>query len=240
MRFRFLVGVVTLMATSLFAADVWKEKPYQDWSEKDVRKILNESPWAKRVEIETNEQSSAVRGGGEETSSGSEGGGDGEGSSGEKGRDEKRGSVVFMVRWVSSRTMREAWVRGEVLQKRIAAADTAKFLPPPSDDSQLVIAGGDMSAFAKEDENTLREKSILLRTKSKQKIRPSTVQVVRSPDGKKVRAIVFHFQKSLLLNKPTAATTDDHDLQFVIHTGTTEIKAGFDLERMVDNEGLDL
>ena len=240
MRFGFLVGVVTFLSSSLFAGDVWREKPYQDWCEKDVRKILNESPWAKRVEIETKEQSSVVRGGGEEISSGSEGGGDNEGNSGEEGRDENRGAVVFVVRWASSRTMREAWVRGEVLQKRVAAADTTKFLPPPSDDSQLVVAGGNMGAFEKEDESTLRDKSVLLRTRSKQKITPSAVQVVRSPDGKKIRAIVFHFQKSLLLNEPTSATTDDHDLKFVIHTVTTEIKAGFDLERMVDNEGLDL
>ena len=149
MRFGFLVGVVTFLSSSLFAGDVWREKPYQDWCEKDVRKILNESPWAKRVEIETKEQSSVVTGGGEETSSGSEAGGDGEGSS-EDARDEKRGSVAFVVRWASSRTMREAWVRGEVLQKRIAASDTTKLLPPPSDDCQLVITGGDMSAFAKE------------------------------------------------------------------------------------------
>ena len=237
------IAIVSFLAGSLWAGNPWKEKPYQNWTEKDVRQILNESPWAKRVELEINEPRLTAGRGSEEASVGSEtggAGGDGEGSDGEEGRDEKRGSVTFVVRWVSSRTMREAWVRGEVLQKRISATDTAKFLPPPSDDSQLVIVGRDMRLFEKEDDSTLREKSFLLRTRSKLKISPTVVQIVHLPVGKKIKAIVFHFPKSRLLNQSTPLDTDDNYVKFVSHSGAAEIKTSFDLQRMIDNEGGDL
>jgi hypothetical protein len=120
------------------------------------------------------------------------------------------------------------------LQKRISESDTDKFLPPPSDDSQLLIVGRDMSFFTKLDEATLRARSFLLLTKSKQIISPSAVQIVRLPDGKGIKGILFRFPRKLLLS------IDDDDLKFVSQAGTTQIKASFDLQKMVDNEGMDL
>jgi hypothetical protein len=137
---------------------------------------------------------------------------------------------------VSSRTIRQAWVRGEVLQKRISESDTDKFLPPPSDDTQLLIVGRDMSVFEKLDEATLRRKSFIFLTKSKQRIRPSVVKIVRLPDGKRIKGIFSHFPKKLLVSQ----SIEDNDLKFVSQAGTTEIKTNFDLQKMVDNEGIDL
>jgi hypothetical protein len=37
-------------ALLVWAADPWKEKPYTEWAEKDVRKVLEKSPWAKRID----------------------------------------------------------------------------------------------------------------------------------------------------------------------------------------------
>ena len=125
------------------------------------------------------------------------------------------------------------------MQKRISETDTAKFLPPPSDDAQLLIVGPDLNLFEKLDAATLQAKAFLLRTKSKQRISPGTVQIVRLPDGKGIKGILFHFPKKLLAS-PSTLPIDDNDLKFVIQAGTTEIKASFDLQKMVDNEGIDL
>ena len=38
-------------ATLLWAGGFWDKKGYTDWSEKDVKKMLNSSPWAKQVSI---------------------------------------------------------------------------------------------------------------------------------------------------------------------------------------------
>ena len=125
------------------------------------------------------------------------------------------------------------------MQKRISESDTDKFLPPPSDDSQLLIVGRDMSFFKELDEAALRARSFLLLTKSKQRVSPSAVQIVRLPDGKKIKGILFSFPKKPLV-RPSTLSIDDNDLKFVSPAGTTQIKASFDLQKMVDNEGTDL
>ena len=38
-----------LAPTVLWAAEVWDSKPFQDWTQKDVLKIFNNSPWARQA-----------------------------------------------------------------------------------------------------------------------------------------------------------------------------------------------
>jgi hypothetical protein len=238
MRRRSVVAVALFLAINLWAGEPWKQKSYKVWNQNDVRKILNESPWAKRIEVEGGPtehagMESPENGGASESAAGEE-------SDEGGGREENdRARMTFVVRWVSSRTMRQAWVRGEVLQKRISESDTDKFLPPPSDDAQLLIVGRDMSFFKKLDEATLRARSFLLLTESKQRITPSAVQIVRLPDGKGIKGILFRFPKKLLVT-PSTLSIDDDELKFVSQAGTTQMKASFDLQKMVDNEGTDL
>jgi hypothetical protein len=239
MRRSCVVAVALFLAIDLWAGESWRQKSYKVWNQNDVRTILNESPWARRIEIQGGQTKHAGMESSEEggTSEGAAGEESGEASG--RGEDNERGRITFVVRWVSSRTIRQAWVRGEVLQKRVLETDTDKFLPPPSDDSQLLIVGRDMSLFEKLDEATLRARSFLLRTKSKQKISPGGVEIVRLPDGKGIKGILFHFSKNLLVRQSTPSV-DDNDLKFVSQAGTTEIKASFDLQKMVDHEGIDL
>ena len=237
MRRSCVVAVALFLAIDLWAGDPWKQKSYKVWNQNDVRKILNESPWAKRIEVEAGPTKHA---GMESPENGATSEGAAGEESGEGGREQNdRAPMTLVLRWVSSRTMRQAWVRGEVLQKRISENDTDKFLPPPSDDSQLLIVGRDMSFFTKLDEDTLRARSFLLRTKSKQIISPSAVQIVRLPDGKGIKGILFRFPKKLLV-RPSTLSIDDNDLEFVSQAGTTQIKASFDLQKMADNQGTDL
>jgi hypothetical protein len=239
MRRRCVVAVVLFLAINLWAGDPWKQKSSTVWDQNEVRKILNESPWAKRIEVEggwTKHSSMETLEEGA-TSEGTAGEESGEG--GGRGEDNERRRITFVVRWVSSRTIRQAWIRGEVLQKRVSETDTDKFLPPPSDDAQLLIVGRDMSLFQKLDEATLRTRSFFLLTKSKQRISPSAVQIVRLPDGKRIKDILFHFPKKVLVSQ-SALSNDDSDLKFISQAGTTEIKATLDLQKMVDDEGIDL
>src|ERR1700733_14172548 len=40
---------VAVIPAVLFAADVWDAKPFQDWTDKDVQKVVNNSPWARQA-----------------------------------------------------------------------------------------------------------------------------------------------------------------------------------------------
>ncbi|PYX56175.1 MAG: hypothetical protein DMG76_15685 [Acidobacteria bacterium] len=78
-----------------------------------------------------------------------------------------------------------------------------------------MIVGHDISSFTKLDETTLRARSFLLLTKSKQRISPSAVQI---------KGILFRFPKKLLVT-PSTLSIDDNELKFVSQAGTTQIKA---------------
>jgi hypothetical protein len=72
-----------------------------------------------------------------------------------------------------------------------------------------------------------------------QRISPGAVQIVRLPEGKGIKGILFRFPKKLL-ERPSTLSIDDNDLKFISQAGITQIKASFDLQKMVDNEGMDL
>ena len=44
-------AAVVLSGGVLLAADFWEKKEFKDWSDKDVGKMMTNSPWAKRVSI---------------------------------------------------------------------------------------------------------------------------------------------------------------------------------------------
>lgn len=71
-----------LTGFALWAADVWVAKPYTEWSDKDIQKIMSDSPWAKKV---TATFEFSARGGGPAASGGGGGGGGGRGKSGPQG-----------------------------------------------------------------------------------------------------------------------------------------------------------
>ena len=237
----FLAAATVLLALNAWAADPW-QKSYKQWDAQDLRKILNDSPWSKSVEIERSETKhgmDALKGApalaGEDEENERDERDDDRG--GDKGR--KKGEIKFLVRWVSSRTLREASVRGQVLQGKIAEADADKSLPPAPDDYELAVVGKDMSAFREADESKLRDKTYLVTKKTKQKVTATQVEIVRSSDGKRINAVVFHFPKQNASGQALVAA-DEKELKFVTRTEAIEIKANFELERMVDPQGVDL
>jgi hypothetical protein len=238
----FVVAALLLFAVNLWAGDPWKDKSYKDWNKSDVRKILNESPWSKRIELEGSETKHPDLDPEDTSTAGEAGGESGEEEAGratEQENGRKRGRITFVIRWGSSKTMREAWVRGQVLQKRVLEADTERFLPPTPGDYEILLVGPDMTLFEKAIEAALKENSYLLAKTSKQRINPNRVELVRAPDGKRITGIIFHFPKKTLMSQPIFSA-DEKELRFISRVGAVEIEANFDLRKMVDNEGLDL
>jgi hypothetical protein len=243
---RLLVAATVFVAVNVWAADPW-EKSYKTWDAKEVRNILNDSPWSKPIEIERKEKKKhgleapagapTVAGAREEDEEDEREEKDhGRGRGEEKKKEDE---VKFVVRWVSSRTLREASVRGQVLQGKIAEAEADKYLPPPAEDYELALVGIDMSSFQNIEESTLRDRTYLIAKKSKETITASQVEIVRSSDGKRINAIVFHFPKKSASGQ-AIVSPDEKELKFVIRTGAIEIKESFDPQKMIDPQGMDL
>ena len=50
-RFLAISGVWLLACAVLAAADFWEEKEFTSWSDKDVEKMMSNSPWAKPLTV---------------------------------------------------------------------------------------------------------------------------------------------------------------------------------------------
>jgi len=127
MRRIFLIGFTILASNAVWAGGPWTEKSYKDWDRNDVRKVLFDSPWVshfvrtrRALEFEVPDQGPS--------------GMELRGYHSKESKEDDAQTTEFYVRWVSSRTLREAWARKLVLQKRVSENEIDKYLPPSSDD----------------------------------------------------------------------------------------------------------
>lgn len=238
-----------------WAGDVWKDKAYQQWDKADVQKILNDSPWVRVARIDApgaslSDQAGMASGNSGSTASaprptsgraGAGGGGMAGGSQGDSGGDTGGGSpqIPFMVRWLSSRTMREALVRTAELSGQLKEADAATELSNPVEMYEVMVFGPQMDVFGAATESTLKESIALIGKKTKDKIPPATVNIQRTPDGKTIRAIVFSFPKQTAGGEPTIAASEK-GVEFSCALAQAKFKVTFDLPKMEDPKGRDL
>jgi hypothetical protein len=236
------------VAVTAWAGDPWKEKTYKEWSEQDVRKILDDSPWAKPLVI-----SAMWRGGapGEARDAtdkpdttltrSSEGGGGAPSAGGGQsaaGSTADYAQIVYWIRWASARTVLQARARSAML-KGTAEAQAERILNQPITDHQIVVTGQDMSPFSKTDEIGLKEKTFLRLKTTKQKLSPSRVELIRAQDGKSITAIVLHFPLKSDSGEPLIAH-DEKGVEFECRTGPLTLKTTFEPLKMVSKAGPDL
>ena len=249
---------VVLLAGNVFAGDPWKDKSFKQWDEKDVRRVLMDSPWAKEVRVNAPWRGSGGPGMAPSGPAAAGGGGYGESATGgmpmggapSSGRaseaDQEAGSpqAVFVVRWVSSRAVREAMARGAVL-RGTPEAEAEQIIAQDVPEYVLVVLGRDMTPFAKADENALKEKSYLLMKKTKAKFAPTRVKIQyprSSPDqaagASGISAVVFYFAKKTPTGEPALAA-DEKSAEFVCDVGGAQIKTNFELQKMAGPQGPD-
>ena len=186
---------------TLQAGDFWKEKGFQEWSKKEVERMLTKSPWAQRVVIHLRQANQIPRAGAGGLEGGA-GGGPGPGGPGSPstsggfggggpsaGRGQGSGgfapSLELTVRWYSARPIKEAVVRtfvGEDVEK----SDSAAQLLSREERHYLIgILGLPSSLFETQDERA-QEILEILKRQSFLKIKgkaPIAVEQVRIEKG---------------------------------------------------------
>jgi hypothetical protein len=256
-----IVGSLALVVVALLAwasSDPWKSKPYDQWDAKDVQKVMNGSPWARTVTVDANwlaggalsqpgsggapQPAPSGNAGAPGGRAGMGGGGGGAPAGGGGGQAMPEGSVAqasFIVRWVSSRVMREAFVRNAILNGQMKADEGQKELAQTPDVYEVMILGPQMQPFESVEEAAVKEKAFLEPKKTKERIAATKVEFERSPDGKTVRAVVISFPKKTATSEATI-TPEEKGAEFSVLVGKTTIKASFDFTKMYDSEGRDL
>ena len=247
-----LSGCVALLLAAIVWAggDPWKSKPYQQWDAKDVRKVLDGSPWARSVQVEAPWLNGDVAAGGGDSGSTSQPGparggqGARTGPGGGGAADAASGGAqtalaMFLVRWSSSRTIREAVVRNLILAGQMKEDAGQQELAKPVETYEIVVAGPDMKPFQSVDDKILQNGAFLIDRKTKQKVAPTSVKIQNTEDGKKIQSVAFFFPKKSESGVSTIAD-DEKVVDFLCVVTNVKIEASFDTSKMMDTSGRDL
>jgi hypothetical protein len=243
-----LAGLLLSVATTIAwaASDPWKSKPFQQWDEKDIRKILTDSPWSKVIQVPAAWTTGGESGGVPDPVSSSaaqehspNGGIMGQPGTGAAPAAPKIPEATFVVRWVSSRVVREAVLRSAVLGGRMKQEDAEKKALEPMEVYQVLIVGTDMKPFQGAEEKALTDQAYLVTKKSRHRIGAIGVEFQRGPDGKTVQALAFAFPRKTASGEETIAS-DEKNVEFYSSVAGANIRASFEISKMEDAKGRDL
>ncbi|MCL6480230.1 MAG: hypothetical protein K6U02_00750 [Firmicutes bacterium] len=247
-----LVCVASLLA---WAGDPWKEKPYTEWNEKDVQKVLNDSPWARTVRVAVSWRPLPVG-----TEIGSENGAPAPQPAGvqpagemglpsaapvQSGAPPSPSEVAlrvpqaeFLIRWVSSLTVRQALVRNAELAGN-PLPDPGQLLQAQPDSFQILVLGADLSPFAGVTEAELQARAGLHVGSTKKKVAPVAVQLLRSQAGGRLQGVLFQFPRREASGE-AVVPANEKSLEFFCSVKSLNLRAKFDPRKMTNREGVDL
>jgi len=231
-----VVAAALAFALAALAADPWKEKAPEQWSQSEVQKILNDSPWSRPYEVM--QQSFAAGGSGNDMVGGTGGASSGGGKRKTSGSDESMQNgrfITYVAQWYSSRTVRAAQLRKAVFAGAAPGSDHPLLQVP--ENYQVVLQSADMSLFAKLGDGLKKTTYLEMKT-THQRIAPSQVIVLQGNGGRPL-GVAFEFPKKTASGEPTVAA-DEKSIDFVSGTDDLKLKFRFDLGKMIDQKGADL
>ncbi len=215
-----LVISVLLGALPLRAGEPWKEKPYTEWSQKDVAKVLENSPWAQAVWIQTPPAVSTtpVWVPGAESSVG----------------------MKFLVQWISSVTIRQALLRQKSLNRESNSPDPAESPSTVDEEYMILVRWVGTGLYASSHSETAH----LEFKHSKQKVKNTRTEFVL--ERELVVGVVFYFPREVD-GKPLIQHGDGKlTFQCVMRNSgrflppNTIVRAEFDLRKMARDGKPDL
>jgi hypothetical protein len=244
-----IIAAFFVFAFCLAAADFWQSKPASEWSEKELQKVLNNSPWAHQISVSINGPTppSVGRGGPSVSDDAgapppiSAGGGGGRGGRGGGGAPPELaggegggGSMPpVVIRWQSAMPVKQALVRMRFGPAAETSAD-AKQMLEREDPGYVIVLSGPLRPFLRGNGEALK-KAIMdissLSVKGKDPIKPMEVQM-----GGTARAIEI----VLIFPKTTPLTLDDKEVEFSTKLADLPLKSKFRLKDMAFNGKLDL
>lgn len=251
-----LFGLAALgLALTLAASDPWDKKPFQQWSEKDVERVLKHSPWAKKVTVALGPPTVSGGGGGGGGRRGRGGGGGGVGGGLDTGGGETAGgggggatvgggsadrgaggaagtgampgpSVTAVIRWQSARPVKQALAKA----KYGAEVETIPQIKELVDreETHYVIAVTDLPRSLSRVEPAKLQQALKGITALGVKGRDVMhPEVIQLLPGEKSATIFFAFSRA------KAITLEDKEVEFSTHIGPMQFKKKFKLQEMV-------
>jgi hypothetical protein len=238
------IVVFCLGALCLCAADSWQSKPFTEWNEKEVQKILTNSAWARSISVSMDvpltpggrgdrlgvDESPRPGGSGQEPGAGIAGGSRGEGDA--RGGSQVLPSMVLTIRWQSALPVKQALVRRKYGSEAGTSPEAKKFLE--ENPGYLISLAGlpptTAAANTPQGKAAIKEQTTLS-VKGRGAVQPA--EIVVGPPRKQME-VFFVFPKT------TAFTLDDKEVEFATQLGPIKVKYKFHLKDMVLNGNLEL
>jgi len=246
-----LLMVLGLGAWALGAAEFWEKKKFSEWTEKEVRKMLNDSPWARPVEMRLDAMGGARAGGGGggrrrggggggfDASAGSMGGAD-EGMGGAMGRGgggmsmpEAVPTITVYVRWRTALPVKQALVRARFGDEAATSPDAAKFLSAQETHHIIEIAGVPAPM--------LRIKPDQLKAGAQLRIKDKPpIQAVDLKAGRDENRINLYLIFPRQQDGAPVIVLEDKEVEVLLKAGPLDIRRKFRLKDMIFEGKLEL
>ena len=233
---KYRLALLASSALLLTAADFWNSKAYTEWGDKDLQKIMTDSPWAKRTAVLSLEGPSAPAVGGPTPSRGKGGpaaGGDDssapsplseKGGGGGGGGAVQMPSAEVVVSWATALPIKEAIAKAKY-GKEVAISPEAKTFLEREEQYYIVeVTPFPFRGRSGDEFRAALAKSAVLNIKGKDSIHAMDVQV--NPRGKTLD-LYFLFPRQRVL------TLEDTEVEFNAKAGDVPIKQRFKLKDMV-------
>jgi hypothetical protein len=251
--------LLTLAALAVWAADFWDAKPYTDWSQKDIQKMMTNSPWSKQISVavgpaigrgglggpQSGVGGRGGRGGGGvnpatlgDASSSSGGGGAPPGGGGLRGDRTPDDSPVMvpavrlLLRWQTALPVKQALVKAKYGAEAGTSPEAQKLLAREEQYYVLSVSGLPAYLLPKDEQ-------------AKQAMAAASTLNVKNKDA--VAAADVEFQKDggnvdayFLFPRKSPFSLEDKEIEFVSKLGPVTLKHKFKLKDMVFKGKLEL
>jgi hypothetical protein len=218
-RILFIFTLVIIASAALAAAEFWEAKPFLQWSDREVEKVLTDSPWTALVAIPLPNRGpvpSADAGGGGRGGGGEGGGGRGGGDFGPAAQ-----RVRLTISWRSALPLREAIARQQAGKTGTIAPDVQAKLEHDDDHYWVAIQGLPPQYTRPGPNNSLQG---FLRRGGKPAI-GATQGAAQMTRGGALLLVGFP--------RTDPITLEDNDVEFDVKLGPLEIKKKFKLKDML-------
>lgn len=229
------IPVLLTAAALLWGADFWDVKPFTEWSEKEVAKIMGDSPWSKTVAtvVDLNKvREMAAKSAAADANMPAGGGRSGRPRGG--GGPAMAPMLELMVRWHSSLTVRQALVRGQFGDEAGTSEKAKEFLARPQNYYVLSVSRLPMRYFQRANPQELQQflkDTATLNVKGLETMKPADIQF---QSNEQVLTIYFAFPREQQIN------VEHKEAEFVSPIGPLQVKRKFKLADMVREGKLDI
>jgi hypothetical protein len=228
-----LFAALFVFAFSLVAADFWQSNPSTEWNDRELQKMVTNSPWARPLTVSMPAAGAGDAGAPPPLSEGR--GGRGGGGIPVGGVPAGTGGLAptLFARWQSALPVKQAFVRLKY-GAQAGTSPEAKQLLERQEPDYVIVVSGPLRSILRGDSQELK-KAIMdvssLSAKGKDAVKPSDVQIALTQVS---NDMVFHFPRS------AAFTVDDKEVEFATKFGELTLKFKFKPKDMVFNGKLEM